>query len=286
MYRRDVFLRQGGLDTGPGEDLEFTLRCAAWAISPLRAGRLGGDGRTGRRHKPFAPAGALGSRCAAVPLHNVRRAEASFIAMSACRTRFSGWTSFSSISFPRLAYRSIWFTSCCCTAPMPLCFLPRFISFCSGFRFSTWRLRSSCSIDRLASLVWEHADLSILPGRLHEVRPVLLLLLGNHVRRVSARRLRAAARSARTVRRTGLRGHYMNFTLNRLDPNVPDPVRAADARPDDLYASPMQHLCSVSSRSLSFILAGPRLSSAGPARFRRRDTWFHFPIPCKSAAWT
>jgi cellulose synthase/poly-beta-1,6-N-acetylglucosamine synthase-like glycosyltransferase len=26
IYRRDVFLRQGGLDVGPGEDLEFTLR--------------------------------------------------------------------------------------------------------------------------------------------------------------------------------------------------------------------------------------------------------------------
>jgi cellulose synthase/poly-beta-1,6-N-acetylglucosamine synthase-like glycosyltransferase len=26
MYRRDVFVRQGGLDVGPGEDLEFTLR--------------------------------------------------------------------------------------------------------------------------------------------------------------------------------------------------------------------------------------------------------------------
>jgi cellulose synthase/poly-beta-1,6-N-acetylglucosamine synthase-like glycosyltransferase len=26
MYRRDVFLRQGGLDVGPGEDIEFTLR--------------------------------------------------------------------------------------------------------------------------------------------------------------------------------------------------------------------------------------------------------------------
>jgi cellulose synthase/poly-beta-1,6-N-acetylglucosamine synthase-like glycosyltransferase len=26
MYRRDVFMRQGGLDTGPGEDLEYTLR--------------------------------------------------------------------------------------------------------------------------------------------------------------------------------------------------------------------------------------------------------------------
>ena len=24
MYRRDVFLRQGGLDVGPGEDLEYS----------------------------------------------------------------------------------------------------------------------------------------------------------------------------------------------------------------------------------------------------------------------
>jgi cellulose synthase/poly-beta-1,6-N-acetylglucosamine synthase-like glycosyltransferase len=26
MYRRDIFLRQGGLDVGPGEDLEYSLR--------------------------------------------------------------------------------------------------------------------------------------------------------------------------------------------------------------------------------------------------------------------
>jgi cellulose synthase/poly-beta-1,6-N-acetylglucosamine synthase-like glycosyltransferase len=26
MYRRDAFLRQGGLDVGPGEDLEYSLR--------------------------------------------------------------------------------------------------------------------------------------------------------------------------------------------------------------------------------------------------------------------
>ena len=25
-YRREIFLQQGGLDVGPGEDLEFTLR--------------------------------------------------------------------------------------------------------------------------------------------------------------------------------------------------------------------------------------------------------------------
>ena len=31
------------------------------------------------------------------------------------------------------------------------------------------------------------ADLSLLPGRLSEMRPVLFLLLGNHLRRVAAR---------------------------------------------------------------------------------------------------
>jgi cellulose synthase/poly-beta-1,6-N-acetylglucosamine synthase-like glycosyltransferase len=52
MYRRDVFIRQGGLDVGPGEDLEFSLRLRrlgylvrfvpeAWAETAGPAGGLG-----------------------------------------------------------------------------------------------------------------------------------------------------------------------------------------------------------------------------------------------------
>ncbi len=52
MYRRDVFVRQGGLDVGPGEDLEFSLRLRrlgylirfvpeAWAETDGPAGGLG-----------------------------------------------------------------------------------------------------------------------------------------------------------------------------------------------------------------------------------------------------
>jgi cellulose synthase/poly-beta-1,6-N-acetylglucosamine synthase-like glycosyltransferase len=52
IYRRDVYLRQGGLDVGPGEDLEFTLRLrrlgylvrfvpGAWANTGGPAGGLG-----------------------------------------------------------------------------------------------------------------------------------------------------------------------------------------------------------------------------------------------------
>ena len=76
MYRRETFLRHGGLDVGPGEDLEYSLRLRrlgylirfvpdAWAET---------DGPV-KRHQPVAPARALGSRCLARPVHDVRRAE-------------------------------------------------------------------------------------------------------------------------------------------------------------------------------------------------------------------
>src|SRR5262245_53948526 len=42
---------------------------------PLRAGCLGGNRRPVKRDQPFAPARALGSRCAANPVHDVWRAE-------------------------------------------------------------------------------------------------------------------------------------------------------------------------------------------------------------------
>jgi cellulose synthase/poly-beta-1,6-N-acetylglucosamine synthase-like glycosyltransferase len=52
MYRRDVFMRQGGLDVGPGEDLEFSLRLRrlgylvrfvpeAWALTDGPVGAVG-----------------------------------------------------------------------------------------------------------------------------------------------------------------------------------------------------------------------------------------------------
>jgi len=125
MYRRDVFMRQGGLDVGPGEDLEFSLRLRrlghrirfvpdAWAetagpasgISLLRQ-RARWD-RDGLRVR-FMMYGELSF----------------FIASSACRTRFKGWTSLSLTLSQRSACRSIWLSSCCCSAPMPLGFSRR-----------------------------------------------------------------------------------------------------------------------------------------------------------------
>ena len=59
MYRRDAFLLQGGLDVGPGEDLEFTLRLR-------RLGYVirfvpGAWAETGPARSPLPPAGS--ARC-------------------------------------------------------------------------------------------------------------------------------------------------------------------------------------------------------------------------------
>ena len=74
MYRRDTFLRQGGLDVGPGEDLEYSLRLRrlghvirfvpeAWAETDGPASGI----------SLLAPARAVGSRCLANPFHHVWR---------------------------------------------------------------------------------------------------------------------------------------------------------------------------------------------------------------------
>ena len=69
MYRRDVFLRQGGLDVGPGEDLEYSLRLRRLGYAhPLRAGRLGGNARAGKRRSACCASGRDGTAmpCASV----------------------------------------------------------------------------------------------------------------------------------------------------------------------------------------------------------------------------
>ena len=144
MYRRDTFLRQGGLDVGPGEDLEYSLRLRrlgylvrfvpdAWAetdgpttgISLLRQrARWDRDALRIRfmmygELQLFPSVRALARYASKAGLHCLRS-----------RAR-------------RSACHSIWPISCCFSAPpMPCCFSSRSMSCCSGFRFSTWRLRS------------------------------------------------------------------------------------------------------------------------------------------------
>jgi hypothetical protein len=73
----------------------------------------------------------------------------------------------------------------------------------------------------------------------------------------------------------------MDVTLNRLDPNVPDPVesrrRAAGRLVRIAYATivfgVVAFFTSISERPSSFW--------AVPAPSRPRDTWSRFPIPCR-----
>src|SRR5262249_1247338 len=71
--------------------------------------------------------------------------------------------------------------------------------------------------------------------------------------------------------------------INRLDPNVPDPVESRGARPDGSCASPMRRSCSAFWVSLSSISARRSFFSAVPEPSRLRGTWFRSPIPCRSA---
>ncbi len=67
----------------------------------------------------------------------------------------------------------------------------------------------------------------------------------------------------------------MNVTINRLDPNLPDPVesrrRAAGRLVRIAYATIV----------FGVISARPSSISAVRAPSRRRDMWFRFLIPCR-----
>jgi len=74
----------------------------------------------------------------------------------------------------------------------------------------------------------------------------------------------------------------MQITLNRLDPNVPDPVesrrRAAGRAVRIAYATVVFGI-------LAFVVAyfaAPLVYLGVPAPSRRRDSWFRFLLPCKS----
>jgi hypothetical protein len=74
----------------------------------------------------------------------------------------------------------------------------------------------------------------------------------------------------------------MDVKINRIDPNVPDPIesrrRAAGRLVRFFYATIVFGV----SVSLSSISARLLFISAGPAPSHPRDMWFRFPLPCRS----
>jgi cellulose synthase/poly-beta-1,6-N-acetylglucosamine synthase-like glycosyltransferase len=204
-YRRDIFLRQGGLDVGPGEDLEYSLRLRrlghavrfvpdAWAetdgpasgISLLRQ-RARWD-RDALRVR-FMMYGELRF------FHRFERLPDTLQRLDCLRSRSDAQLPVLS-GLPCAAVRR---RRCGSVSRRDLC--PAALDL--GFQHGA-RVRHVQSIGRpLRSRGM--ADLSVVPGHLHEILPVLVVLLGNPVRRVTVRRLRPAARSSCAPGKSGLR---------------------------------------------------------------------------------
>jgi hypothetical protein len=182
MYRRDVFLRQGGLDVGPGEDLEYSLRLR-------RLGYL-------IRFVPDAWAETDGPTNAISLLRQRARWD-----RDALRIRFMMYGELS--FFHRLerlpdTLQRLDFIVFDLVPTLTLPFYLAYVVLLFGpmrdlrpaavdldFQHGA-RVRHVQSIDRfLRPRVL--ADLSAVPRGLSQMRPVLFLLVGNHVRRVTAR---------------------------------------------------------------------------------------------------
>ncbi len=155
---------------------------------PFRAGCLGGNSRPDKRHKSFAPARALGSRCFANPFPNVWRAEllpsvralaghASETGLHCLRSRSHAHLTVLS-GLHRAAVRR-WQRRTVSRRDL----FPAAVDL--DFQHGA-RVRDVESIYRFLRSR-RVADLSPVPGRLPEMRPVLFLLVGNYVRRVAVR---------------------------------------------------------------------------------------------------
>jgi cellulose synthase/poly-beta-1,6-N-acetylglucosamine synthase-like glycosyltransferase len=189
MYRRDVFVRQGGLDVGPGEDLEYSLRLRrlgyvirfvpdAWAetagpttgISLLRQ-RARWD-RDALRIR-FIMYGELSL------FHRFER-----LPDTLQRLDFIVFDLVPTLSLPfYLVYIVLLFGAA--NAALFLGGIYFVLLWISIFNMALAFVMFNRTIGLFRS--WGIADLPPVPGRLSEMRAVLVVLLGNHLRRVAAR---------------------------------------------------------------------------------------------------
>ena len=187
IYRRDVFLQQGGLDVGPGEDLEFTLRLRrlgyvvrfvpnAWAET---------DG-------PVSGVGLLR-----------QRARWDRDALRVRLMMYGELSLFQSRERLRDTLQRLDFIIFDLVPTLSLPFYLAYVVLLFGARrvCVPRRSLSPAALD----IIFQHgagvplvrpihqpvcaravADLSVLPGRLSQVRSLLLLFVGDHLRRIAA----------------------------------------------------------------------------------------------------
>ena len=209
---------------GPG----VQLAAASPRLShPFRAGGLGGNRRPDQRHKPFAPARALGSRCLANPFHDVWRTELlpslRALAGHAAEAGLHYLRSVPTLSLPfYLVYIcAVVRSRRCRSVSRRIYFLLLWISiFNMALAFVMFN-RSIGLFGLGASLIFPfYQGVYLKCARFFSYSSEIIFATSRHDDFVPPRVRRAL------FGRSDLRSRLMDVMINRLDPNVPDPVES------------------------------------------------------------
>jgi cellulose synthase/poly-beta-1,6-N-acetylglucosamine synthase-like glycosyltransferase len=189
MYRRDTFLRQGGLDVGPGEDLEYSLRLRrlGYLIRFVPEAWAATDGPTGGisllRQRARWDRDALRIRFMMYGelsfFHRFER-----LSDTLQRLDFVMFDLVPTLSLPfYLVYIWLLFGAADAALFLGAILFPAAVDIDFQHGACVRHVQSNDRLLRSRGV----ADLSPVPGRLSEMRPVFFVFLGNHLRHVAAR---------------------------------------------------------------------------------------------------
>ena len=189
MYRRDTFLRQGGLDVGPGEDLEYSLRLRrlGYLIRFVPEAWAATDGPTGGisllRQRARWDRDALRIRFMMYGelsfFHRFER-----LSDTLQRLDFIMFDLVPTLSLPfYLVYIWLLFGAADAALFLGATLFPAAVDIDFQHGACVRHVQSNDRLLRSRGV----ADLSPVPGRLSEMRPVFFVFLGNHLRHVAAR---------------------------------------------------------------------------------------------------